>query len=264
MLDIDGQCKNVVLEALKCPSPDLNNGEDNAAFKSLVGTLLTCPGRGYCNDPLVCRDCLFQCKYPKTDDEAAVFTARHQWKARRAEIEVLAKQADTACDAERGIPVLADVTMLRSHLAPGSFSTPISWPFWLCMTQLWIQKTQRGYPACAPLVLEYLGHVLHHPAQMSMAQFSAHQLRDVIFNLDMLSIARTTKLLPQTAKIKAEDEEVDKEALRNALSEMNEAMEGCGPEVFEEEEELSVQCYLGWRKSMKAKRKVGRKSRTSR
>ena len=31
-LDVQGQCNVVVLEALKCPSPDLNNGEDNSAF----------------------------------------------------------------------------------------------------------------------------------------------------------------------------------------------------------------------------------------
>ena len=31
-LDVQGQCKVVVLEALKCRSPDFNNGEDNSAF----------------------------------------------------------------------------------------------------------------------------------------------------------------------------------------------------------------------------------------
>lgn len=48
-LDVQGQCEVVVLEALKSPSSDLNNGEDNSAFKSVLGTLLTCPGRGNCN-----------------------------------------------------------------------------------------------------------------------------------------------------------------------------------------------------------------------
>ena len=80
--------------------------------------------------------------------------------------------------------------------------------------------SQCGYPAWAPRVLEYLGHVLHHPAQLSLAEFAAFPLRDVIFNLDMLTIARTTKLLPQSEKIKAEDElsreEAEKEAMRNS------------------------------------------------
>ena len=60
-LDVQGQCEVVVLEALKCRSPDLNNGEDNSSFKSVLGTLLTCPGRGHCNNPLMCRGQSFQC-----------------------------------------------------------------------------------------------------------------------------------------------------------------------------------------------------------
>ena len=38
----DGHAKLVVMEALKCPMPNVNNGEDNAVFKSLIGTLLKC------------------------------------------------------------------------------------------------------------------------------------------------------------------------------------------------------------------------------
>ena len=48
----DGNAKLVVMEALKCPLPTLNNGEDNAVFKSLIGTLIKCPGPGHCADPL--------------------------------------------------------------------------------------------------------------------------------------------------------------------------------------------------------------------
>ena len=114
-LDVDGQRKVVALEALKSPPPDLNNGEDNAAFKSLLGTLLTCPGRGHCSDPLIARRALFQCSYPSSDDDAPVFTCRHQWRARRAEIEVLARRAEASADAAKRIPVLADVTLLRCH-----------------------------------------------------------------------------------------------------------------------------------------------------
>ena len=49
----DGVAKLVVMEALKCPAPSLNNGEDNAVFKSLIGTLIKCPGPGRCADPLI-------------------------------------------------------------------------------------------------------------------------------------------------------------------------------------------------------------------
>jgi len=42
----------------------------------------------------------------------------------------------------------------------------------------------------------------------SLAQFSAYHLREIIFNLDMLAIARTTKLTA-TSKEKAEDETLE-------------------------------------------------------
>jgi len=46
---------------------------------------------------------------------------------------------------------------------------------------------------------------MHHPTQIGLAEFAAHHLRDVIFNLDMLSIARTTKLSTEPT-VKAENE----------------------------------------------------------
>ena len=218
-LDLQGQCRVVALEALKCPTPDLNNGEDNAAFKSLLGTLLTCPGRGHCNDPLLARKTLFQCSYPSSEDEAPVFTCRHQWRARRAEIEVLACRAEAAANAAKRIPVLADVTLVRSHRASLAGTAQVRWPQWLCFTQLWMQKSQSGYPCWAPCILEYLGHKMHHAAQLSLAEFAAFHLRDVIFNLDMLTIARTTKLTPpESDKVKAEDEASREEAERERES----------------------------------------------
>ena len=43
---------------------------------------------------------------------------------------------------------------------------------------------------------------------MSLAQFSAYHLREIIFNLDMLVIARTTKLTT-TSKENVEDETLE-------------------------------------------------------
>ena len=47
-LQTDGRKKLVMMEALRCPPSSLNNGEDNAVFKSLIGTLIKCPGPGQC------------------------------------------------------------------------------------------------------------------------------------------------------------------------------------------------------------------------
>ena len=77
-----------MLEALRCPPPDMNNGEDNAMYKTLMGTLLACPGHSRCNDPLLYRPAFFPHMNPATSN------CRQQWKARRAEIELLAERAE--------------------------------------------------------------------------------------------------------------------------------------------------------------------------
>ena len=245
----DGQCRLVVMEALKCPLPSVNNGEDNAVIKSLIGTLIKCPGPGHCADPLFCKAGFFQVTVAESstqipaselsdwidhnrftpyqcplrisrtthaDNVPATFSCRLQWKARRAEIEVLAKQAaDLSHDAKR-IPVLADTTLVRgfqsgsaARLAgryPAAEKTlhgdsaaqpvcsPPTWRFLVCFTQVWLQKSGEAFPPFARTVLDYMGNSIHHPHQLSLAQFSAYHLRETIYNLDMLAIARTTKL----------------------------------------------------------------------
>ena len=241
----DGHAKLIVMEALRCPLPSLNNGEDNAVFKSLIGTLIKCPGPGHCADPLCCRGGFFQVTVPVSstqtptsdlpdwihhanftpsrcplrisrtthaDNVPSAFSCRMQWKARRAEIEMLAGQAtDLSHDAKR-IPVLADTTLLRAFhkakAAQRAAPLPLTWRFLVCFTQLWMQKTRQAFPPFAPKVLEYIGSAIHHPHQMSLAQFCAYHLRDVIYNLDMLAIARSTKLTA-TSKEKVEDEAVE-------------------------------------------------------
>ena len=103
------------------------------------------------------------------------------------------------------------------------------------------QQSQSGYPCWAPCILEYLGHKMHHVAQLSLAEFAASHLRDVIFNLDMLTIARTTKLTPPDSdKVKAEDEasreEAETESALNSLAEMQEEVGGGADEAKAEEE----------------------------
>ena len=73
---------------------------------------------------------------------------------------------------------------------------------------MWISKSGQALPPFAPKVLEYLDFALHHPHQMSLAQFCAYHLRDVIYNLDMITIARTTKLA-EASKEKVENESTE-------------------------------------------------------
>ena len=145
-----------------------------------------------------------------------------QWKARRAEIEMLARQAtDLSHDAKR-IPVLADTTLFRAfhkaRAAEPAASLPLTWRFLVCLTQVWMQKTRQAFPPYASKVLEYIGSSIHHPHQMSLAQFCAYHLREVIYNLDMLAIARSTKLTA-TSKEKVEDEAVEHVSTSGSLLE---------------------------------------------
>ena len=70
---------------------------------------------------------------------------------------------------------------------------------------MWMSKCGQPFPSFATKVLECIGANVHHPHQMSLAQFSAYHLRDIIYNLDMLAVARTTKLTA-TSKEHIEDE----------------------------------------------------------
>ena len=146
-------------------------------------------------------------KYPTDEAIPPEFSCRLQWKARRAEIETLANKAQNATEQAKRIPVLADVVNLRTLSRPASSVAKPTWRFILCFTQLWIQKFNRAYPPWAPCVLEFLGHAMHHSTQISLAAFAAYHLRDKIFNLDMLCIARTTKLSAEP-KTTAENETV--------------------------------------------------------
>ena len=55
-----------------------------------------------------------------------------------------------------------------------------------------MKKSGQPFPPFARTVLEYLDKHIHHPHQMSLAQFSAYHLREIIYNLDMLAIARSS------------------------------------------------------------------------
>ena len=231
VLKTNGEANTLVLlEALKCPQPNTNNGEDNAVFKSLIGTLIRCPGRGHCADPLMCKHGFFQVTVPpliplsstaqklklkrseSAPDTTCVYSCKMQWKARRAEIELLANKAAESSDHAKRIPVMADVTLLRACRSSGATQPVVPLDAALWLTQLLIQKTNNAFPSFTPKLLAFLFGHLHHPHQLTLAQFSAYNLRDILNHLDMLTIARTTKLTHECGQKtgeKVEDEHAD-------------------------------------------------------
>ena len=201
-LKTNGRCVLPMLEALRCPPPDLNKGEDNAVYKTLLGTLVACQGKSRCNDPLLYRPAFFPPAAVLNDLQAA-FSCRQQWKARRAEIEVLAMRAEEKCNAAKRIPVIADTILCRTHTSGTRTAPPLD--LLRCLSQWWIQRCGRALPCFAPCILAFLNAPLYHEHQLTVAEYSAYQLRSVILNLDGLTIARTTKLTTGS-KEHAEDE----------------------------------------------------------
>jgi len=217
-----------MLEALRCPPPDMNSGEDNAVYKTLVGTLLVCPGPRRCNDPLLYRPAFFPPGKP------AACNCRQQWKARRAEIEVRAAIAEDKCNAAKRIAVIADTTLCRTHTASAGDIRPLGL---LCvLSQWWIQQCGRALPCFASRILLFLNTRLFHDDQLTVAEYSAYHLRSVIQHLDGLTIARTTKLTTG-CKEHAEDEvlETPAENAPNAVETEFYGGEGVEPEEPEGE-----------------------------
>jgi hypothetical protein len=108
--------------------------------------------------------------------------------------------------------------------------------------QLWMSKSGQAYPPFASTVLEYMGQGMHHPHQISLAQFSAYHLREIIDNLDMIAIARTTKLTAGT-KEKVEDEAVEETHVARSGIET----EFYGGEQAEEAENEDIAASEAWR-----------------
>ena len=208
-------CKRTlpVLEALKCAPPTKGNSEENAMYKSLLGTLFKCPGPGCCADPLLYRPAFFKTG-PRT------YSVSKQWLARRSEIKYLRREAARKTTEAQRIPVLLDTTLLRgwrdrsaeqpadqateqrARRAEPSAEEPNAKPFALtssfliCWTQLCKSKTGTSAdPRWGRIVLACLGCDMNHPHQLHLAEFCAWHLDPVLHNLDMLAIARTTPIL---------------------------------------------------------------------
>ena len=107
---------------------------------------------------------------------------------------------------------------------------------------MWISKSGQAFPPFASTVLEYIGRSIHHPHQISLAQFSAYHLREIIYNLDMLAIARTTKLTAST-KETVEDESLEHAHASAAAAET----EFYGGEQMDEPEDEDIAASEAWR-----------------
>ena len=109
-----------VLEALKFVPPGDTTKEDNALYKHLVGSLLRCTCAQSCSDPLLFKHLLHR---PCSAVKPARYCWRLTWKARRAELEVLAKRGEEKTERARRVPCIHDTTLTRGWIPPPTNAT---------------------------------------------------------------------------------------------------------------------------------------------
>jgi len=202
-----------------CPKADVNGGEDNAAFKSMLFAPLRCPGPGRCADPLQCRPTLFQ-------NSSGKHAFAPAWRARRAEIELLADDAEAKKQRAKRILVIHDCTLVKQHkfrkVWLHSIRHDLDLPLpdrevvahvrhvQVAMTKL-IRLAVRRMPlgVCArheravEHILSWAGlPILRHEEQPYTSEFTAHTIRERLFNLD-LSIEAHNRAKAKEAKSKA-------------------------------------------------------------
>ena len=137
----------------QCKRSDVNGGEDNAVYKAYFHSCVQCPGAEQCANPLMYQQLL----YPRIDDVDKYLALlqntpdlkRKQtrfapaWKARRAELEVLADRAAEKHDKAKRIGVIHDTTSFKGVRIPRTATAPdaaTEYGFEVRMRQVLIQQ----------------------------------------------------------------------------------------------------------------------------
>ena len=205
--------RTVQVVGSQCLRSDVNQGEDNAMYKSYFHTCIRCPGADECANPLLCRPLLFP-QTEEVDRELALLQSEPEkqrtirrfapaWRARRYEIEVLADRHAEKRKRAKRTDVIHDTTTFKRRPIPkqslhSNEDCPAEQPFETRMYQVRIQQSvRRAMPQGTCLerimerIMEYLDVPLPwHPDQPHLAEWQAHSAREVLFNLDMAVDAR--------------------------------------------------------------------------
>jgi len=239
-----------VMEALKCPSPAKGNGEENAMYKSILGVLLSCKSKDCCSDPMLFKPALFcggprssaeaheACESGDSDAKPVVWSFKRQWKARRAEIELLADRGQQKADNAKRIPCILDTTLVRGWCSADAPLTKWHRYVHFTLAQLWKQRFGMIRPDCADLLLAMLAVPTGtHPHQLTLSEFCAIRLRTAVQNLDFMATARSIKLTAQDKDAAAVEVEAESGLPRKPGEEMNSEFVGGEGEDFADYDE---------------------------
>ena len=185
-----------VLEALKFVPPGAGTEEENAIYKHIVGSLTRCTCPGGCADPMLFKPFL---DLSGSAEQPARWRFRPAWKARRAELEILAQRGEAKTERARRLPCIHDTTLVRGWAppaaAPSDHASMAPAPLIRAMlAQLSAQRFQVIWPDAFCSLWAFLDVANTHPDQLTLAEFSAIRIRRLVQNLDMMAIARTVRL----------------------------------------------------------------------
>ena len=200
-----------------CQRSNVNEGEENAQYKAFLFSTVRCTGCGECANPLLFRSALAM----KANRRFGFAPA---WKARRAEIEVLADRAQAKKREARRVEVLQDTTAFRAYReqvrkppdgqpadgATEHFQSPDGKPadgvteHFLKHVELrkFMHLHTANYKACCGLYEYHVPHanserivaliseyaelgVPWHREQLHLAEFVALRTREILFNSDL-------------------------------------------------------------------------------
>ena len=202
-----------------CLRENVNEGEENAQFKAFHCSLMRCPGRGMCADPLMCAPTMFP-------NSKGVYKYRPAWRARQAEILALAMTGYEKKMKARRFETLHDTTLWKVykptqmlHNTESSHDdtkpdedTPENKTMRRMLQidiQRWIHSMTRylreNAPAESPCnygnagrithqVLSFLGCPLWHDHQLHVSEWQALQQIEYLFNLTLTVDAKNIAL----------------------------------------------------------------------
>ena len=191
----------------QCQRSDVNNGEDNSAYKAFFHSCVRCTGAGQCAHPLIYQPLL----YPRVEniDKTLAEIARDPrkrrhtvcfapaWRARQSEIKMLAQRGQEKQDKARRIGVIQDTTLFK-EVYPSKPSSDegskddreLEPNTKLCqiLVQQAIRAATRGCGYLEPIIeitLRHLGRpVPWHPDQPHLAEWQACSAREILHYLD--------------------------------------------------------------------------------
>ena len=185
-----------VLEALRFMPPGEGTREDNALYKHIVGSITECTCTDGCSDPLLFKPFMFKAGSAEKPGPWRFCLA---WKARRAELEVLARRAERKTQRARRVPCILDTTLVRGWAPRSSAGAPSlsdAAPPMLRATlaQLGVSRFGTVWPDAFGTILLFMNASNVHPDQLTLAEFAAFRTRALVQNLDMMAVARTVRL----------------------------------------------------------------------